>query len=103
LALRVGEHLPRLARGGLAGRDLIGLARDLGLELGELGLARGQLLGAARALRADRLDLAARALDPAIELLGLAALEAHLAVAEPDAVIELVQVLLHAGEPALLD
>src|SRR5262249_7826303 len=103
LALGVAQHLPRLAGGGLAGADLGGLARDLGLERSELVAPRRELLGAARALAGDVVDLAARAGDPAVELLGLPALEADLALAEPDPVVELVDLLLDAHQPALLD
>src|SRR5262249_2910762 len=69
----------------------------------QLAAPRGELVGAPRALLGDALGLCPRARDPSVELLGLAALEADLALAEPDPVVELVDVLLHAHQPALLD
>ena len=102
-ALRARVHLPRLARRGLARHDLGGLALDIGRELRELRLPRGQLLGAARALFANLVDLRGRLRDAAVEVARLAALEVDLAVAEANAVIELVDDILHAEQPALLD
>src|SRR5262249_28079893 len=68
LALRAGEHLSRLAGCGFARADLGGLARDLGLERGELVAPRRELLGGARPLPGDVVDLGARTGDPAVEL-----------------------------------
>src|SRR5678815_5200915 len=85
---------PRVGRRGVARRDVLVLARDLGRQRRELLLARRQLGLGLRPLRRELVELALGRGDPAVELVGLAPLEPDLALAELDPVVEVVDDLL---------
>jgi hypothetical protein len=80
----------------LPGGDLVGQPGQLGLALGQARGGLGELPDQALAL--------GRRLDGALgQLVGLAGLEPDLRLGQSDAVVELVELLLQAGDPALLD
>jgi len=102
-ALGVGQHLPGLGDQRLRRRDQVVALTDLIAQLGQLALAGGQLGGGRLLLLAQAVDLDGGLAAAALEVVGLAGLEADLALGQADPVVELVQRLLDPGQAALLD